>query len=371
MQRRLCACHYLAALAKSVRQGRRCAYFYAGEKESEALGVVKQLESAGLRVVCLVTLQAVVGRPPAQLRVLRLADVEREGLGADVVFLERGSWQQAFARFFERHGAVALLLTDAAAALQRYRALAAQLPLLYEVERVLFDAVSRRAFRAALLGYATARLAHYCFAGEAMYMLDGFLPAAGAVVFDGGACDGGTASLFAARGARVHAFEMAAQNFARLQEAAHRHGFRAVPCGLWSKPCEMRYLAAGAASHASEGGGESARFTTLDAYAKEQGIARVGCIKLNIEGAELAALDGAAGVIRRDKPLLALAVSHRTEHLWQIAARLKALRPDYELAFRHYESEAQWLGAREKAQLLDAGLAARIPGDWDMVLYAR
>lgn len=372
LQRQLVECHYLAALAQIVRKEKRCAFFYAGEKESEALGSVKLLESAGMRVVCLVTPGEAVRKPPAHLRVVRLSDVEREGLGADVVFLERGSWQQMFAQFFERQGAAALLLTDAAAALQRYRAIAAHLPALYEAERTLLDAASRSAFCAALLGYVSGRLAHYRFADETPYALPGFLPAAGAVVFDGGAYDGGTARLFAACGAKVHAFEMAAQNFVLLQEAAKSDGFRAIFCGLWSKPCEMRYMAAGAASHITSCSDESARFTTLDAYAREQGLSHVDCIKLNIEGAELAALEGAAGVIERDKPRLALAVSHRTEHLWQLAAYLKSLRPDYVLSFRHYRADVrERLEEREKELLRRLGLEPFVPGDWGMVLYAR
>lgn len=371
MQRRLSERHYLAALEEVVRRERRCGLFYAGTKESEALGGVRLLESAGIRIACLVTLEETVRKPPAGLRVLRLSDVPSQGLGADVVFLERGFWQQAFADFFERQGASALLLTDAAAALQRYRAVSAHLPALYDAESALGDAASQSAFCAAILGYASARPADYSFAAETPYTLAGFSPAAGEVVFDGGAFDGRTARLFAECGAHVHAFEMARENFVHVREAADSHGFRAVPCGLWSKACEMRYLAGGAASHASDRGGIAARFTTLDAYAKEQGVERVGFIKLNVEGAELAALEGAAGVIRRDKPRLAIAVSHRTEHLWQIAARVKALRFDYELAFRHYRSEANWLAEREKAHLRDVGLDGKIPGDWGMTLYAR
>ncbi len=122
----------------------------------------------------------------------------------------------------------------------------------------------------------------------------------------------------------------------------------------------MRYLAAGAASRL-RGQRRRKRFTTLDAYAKEQGIARVGCIKLNIEGAELAALDGAASIIRRDKPLL-IASEPSHGHLGE-SLRASGAAPRLRAAFPSLRAR---LVARRASTALDAGLAARIPGDWGM-----
>ena len=50
----------------------------------------------------------------------------------------------------------------------------------------------------------------------------------------------------------------------------------------------------------------SVKGTSLDAYAQKQGINHVDFIKIDIEGAERAALDGCEKIIARDKPVIML-----------------------------------------------------------------
>ena len=55
---------------------------------------------------------------------------------------------------------------------------------------------------------------------------------------------------------------------------------------------------------------------------------RVSFIKMDIEGAELDALEGAHNIITRDRPVLAICSYHRPYHLWRVPAYLKTLIPD-------------------------------------------
>ncbi len=57
---------------------------------------------------------------------------------------------------------------------------------------------------------------------------------------------------------------------------------------------------------------------------------------MDIEGAEMGALAGAAGVIAEFKPRMAISGYHKPEDLWEIPARIKALNPAYELTFGHH-----------------------------------
>lgn len=61
-----------------------------------------------------------------------------------------------------------------------------------------------------------------------------------------------------------------------------------------------------------------------DALAHEH----VSYIKMDIEGAELQALEGAHRIIWRDRPILAVCGYHKPDHLWRIPAALKSLAPD-------------------------------------------
>jgi FkbM family methyltransferase len=63
---------------------------------------------------------------------------------------------------------------------------------------------------------------------------------------------------------------------------------------------------------------------------------RVSLIKMDIEGAELDALEGAQHIIRRDRPVLAICGYHRPEHLWQVVTRLKSLLPESTLHLRSH-----------------------------------
>jgi FkbM family methyltransferase len=63
---------------------------------------------------------------------------------------------------------------------------------------------------------------------------------------------------------------------------------------------------------------------------------RVTLIKMDIEGAEIPALQGAAQLIRRDQPKLAICIYHMIEDLWTIPLYIHSLVPEYKLYVRHH-----------------------------------
>ena len=64
---------------------------------------------------------------------------------------------------------------------------------------------------------------------------------------------------------------------------------------------------------------------------------QVDFIKMDIEGAEEAALLGAKEVIKRDMPLLEICVYHRWGDFWNLPLLIKQLHPEYAIYFRCYE----------------------------------
>ena len=72
-----------------------------------------------------------------------------------------------------------------------------------------------------------------------------------------------------------------------------------------------------------------------DALARES----VSFIKMDIEGAELQALEGAHGVIWRDRPVLAICGYHKPDHLWRVPVSLKTLAPDSAFFLRSHCSD--------------------------------
>jgi hypothetical protein len=69
--------------------------------------------------------------------------------------------------------------------------------------------------------------------------------------------------------------------------------------------------------------------TTIDTLAEEFGLNRVDFIKMDIEGAEVAALMGAEGTLAKQRPRLALAGYHNQEDSETIPAVVWAAWPGY------------------------------------------
>jgi len=57
-------------------------------------------------------------------------------------------------------------------------------------------------------------------------------------------------------------------------------------------------------------------------------------IKMDIEGAELDALNGARGIIQRHSPVLAICTYHLQNHLWKIPLLIQSINPNYSFFLR-------------------------------------
>lgn len=169
-------------------------------------------------------------------------------------------------------------------------------------------------------------------------------------IVDGGAYDGDTirtvASKFGDRFAHVLAVEPDPANFEKLAATvtALPPPVRAkVECrqlALGSKRATLHLDASGTASSATSAapspGTIEVRAETIDALVAG---ARPTFIKLDIEGFEIDALEGARGTIADHAPVLAVCVYHTQDHLWRIPLLLRRWRDDYALFLRPHNEE--------------------------------
>ena len=169
-----------------------------------------------------------------------------------------------------------------------------------------------------------------------------FAPSSGEHFVDCGAFDGQTLrDLLALTGNRIgayYALEPDPANFERLERFAAQlpEGLRekAVlsPCAAWDAEGETPlYALHGPGSFAAPYGGTRAAATTIDKLLDGR---RATAIKMNIEGAELAALKGAAETIRCWKPKLMVAGYHKTWDFWQVPELM--LAAGYRVYLRSY-----------------------------------
>ena len=82
----------------------------------------------------------------------------------------------------------------------------------------------------------------------------------------------------------------------------------------------------------SESGNSSVEVTTLDSCKEVDGT--VGWIKIDLEGYGLPAVKGMVETIKRDRPVLTLAVYHCAEELFGIKKLLESLDLNYKIMFR-------------------------------------
>jgi FkbM family methyltransferase len=75
----------------------------------------------------------------------------------------------------------------------------------------------------------------------------------------------------------------------------------------------------------------------LDEFLKDEEIT---FIKMDIEGAEIKALQGAKNIISNQKPKLAICVYHKPEDIFEIPELLLKLNPEYNFKLRHYGTSA-------------------------------
>jgi FkbM family methyltransferase len=169
-------------------------------------------------------------------------------------------------------------------------------------------------------------------------------PAPGDVIIDGGAAPGDVIDRFhrLCRGeCTIHAFEPTPAGHAALEGHIRANGLehcaRAVNLALWDREAclPLRVTSeAGLSNHVTEAarpGDVTVSAVTLDGYAATNGLARIDCIKLDVEGAERAALAGARRTIAACKPKLQVCLYHQPRDFWEIPAWIAGLVPEYRM----------------------------------------
>jgi FkbM family methyltransferase len=165
------------------------------------------------------------------------------------------------------------------------------------------------------------------------------------VFVDCGVFKGETSIEFALRSRfrykMIYAFEPDAEAVLKIKDNTQAlENFKLYNIGVGAKKDVLYYdgnnSGGGGQIVAEDPGGYSkVEIDSLDNLLLEKPFAPT-YIKMDIEGAEIDALTGAAGIIKRDKPKLAVCVYHRPGDLWEIPLLIHDILPDYEFYLRHH-----------------------------------
>lgn len=156
------------------------------------------------------------------------------------------------------------------------------------------------------------------------------------IFLDVGAYDGFTSEEFiklVPNYSSVHLFEPETQNLKKAKDRLKEYKnifFHDI--GLSNKKETLRFDISGSASKISKEGEIEIKVDRLDDIIKE----KVTFIKMDIEGAESLAIEGAKETIKNNHPKLAISVYHKVNDFWKIASEILDIRDDYKIYLRHY-----------------------------------
>ena len=174
----------------------------------------------------------------------------------------------------------------------------------------------------------------------------------GDVVIDGGGCWGDTAVYFADRSSPngcVYTFEYAPENLAILRingesNPALAGKIKPVVNALSDVDgSQMEYSRSGPSSRIGNGSSVKGAVTTvsLDEWVRREQPSKIDFIKMDIEGSELAALHGAAKILRQYRPKLAISAYHKPEDIYILAAFVDSLKLNYRFFMDHFSIHSE------------------------------
>ena len=139
----------------------------------------------------------------------------------------------------------------------------------------------------------------------------------------------------------VVAFEADPINYERCRKRLSSYpNVNVCHTGLSDGQEELRFKGGGRSSSSfSSGEGDLMRTDTIDNILQSK---PVSFIKMDIEGFEEKALQGASATIRRYKPALAISIYHKRDDILTIPKKILEFNEDYRFYLRHY-----FLGSNE------------------------
>lgn len=213
-----------------------------------------------------------------------------------------------------------------------------------KVRSMLSDEASRKTFDAMIEYKLTGRIRPLveCESEKEADLTELIPYQKGDVYVDLGAYDGDTvlewASLHPDHGS-ILAVEPGSKTFGKLLKNCEGiRDFKALEAAVWNENTSLSFNGkSGRSAAVDESGKDSVRGIRLSDRCE-----RADYVKFDVEGAEKEAIEGAAELIRKDKPTLCISCYHRTEDLFAIPLQIKAICPEYRVYLRHWKYIPAW-----------------------------
>ncbi len=170
-------------------------------------------------------------------------------------------------------------------------------------------------------------------------------PEKGDTIVDAGAWVGDSCVSFAEhvdRRCRILSFEPEDRNHAILMENIEKRNLTdvvtPVKAGLWNRRCSMYMdvLHENTMLHRiDEEGTQKIELIPLDEFVEDVD-GRIDLVKMDIEGAEREAIDGARESMLNDRPKLQVCIYHEVDDLWRIPIMISSMGSGYRFYMSHH-----------------------------------
>lgn len=137
----------------------------------------------------------------------------------------------------------------------------------------------------------------------------------------------------------IYSFEPEPKQYTHCKDIINKAGYTKWDIfnyGVYDDNSKLHFSSNSSSTKVSEEGGIEVDVIKLDDFFKTHEAPTF--IKMDIEGAELAALRGCADTIRKFKPKLAICVYHKPEDIFEIPEYILSLNPNYKMWLRHYSN---------------------------------
>lgn len=163
------------------------------------------------------------------------------------------------------------------------------------------------------------------------------------IIADLGAYDGDTIREFTAytsgKYRHIYALEPDKKNFKKLKKKTENMTDISVyNLGAWDKEDTLIFSGKAGRNSKLSSDGVPVRVQDLDSLINTE----LTMIKMDIEGAEMKAIDGSNALIKAYKPKLYICAYHRNEDLFALPIKILELNEEYKIYFRHSKYIPAW-----------------------------
>lgn len=166
------------------------------------------------------------------------------------------------------------------------------------------------------------------------------IPLTDITLVDGGAFTGDSIEMvykrFGSHLKKIYAFEPNEENLKQMTINLKKLGLndstQYVPFGMYDKNTELHFSAQADKGRIEENGKVVISVKSIDSVIKD--VKGTLCIKMDIEGSELAALRGAKETILKYQPYMAICTYHKMADILEIPKYIKSIREDYNFYLR-------------------------------------